>query len=66
MLSKLDIKANVGKGPTGIANAALYFIAVMNESKVTLRKLARAAGVTTVNVRNRFGGLNESLNSGLR
>ena len=65
MLSKLDIKADVGKDPTGIANAALYLIAVMNESKVTLRKLARAAGVTTVNVRNCFGGVNESLNSGL-
>jgi transcription initiation factor TFIIIB Brf1 subunit/transcription initiation factor TFIIB len=66
LLSKLDIKADVGKGPTGIANAALYFIAIINESKVTLRKLARAAGVTTVKVRNRFGGLNESLNLGLR
>jgi transcription initiation factor TFIIIB Brf1 subunit/transcription initiation factor TFIIB len=66
LLSKLDIKADVGKGPTGIANAALYFIAIINESKVTLRKLVRAAGVTTVNVRNRFGGLNESLNLGLR
>ncbi len=66
MFSKLDIKADVGKDPTGIANAALYLIAVMNESKVTLRKLARAAGVTTFNVRNRIVGLYENLNSGLR
>ena len=60
------IKADVGKGPTGIAAAAIYIAAIMNKSKVTQRELAKAAGVTEVTVRNRYGGLNKSLNLGLR
>jgi transcription initiation factor TFIIIB Brf1 subunit/transcription initiation factor TFIIB len=66
LLSKLSIKENVGKGPTGIATAELYVAAIMNESKVTRRELARAAGVTKVKIRNRFGEFNKSLNLGLR
>lgn len=60
------IKEDVGKGPTGIAAAALYIAAIMNESKVTQRELAKAAGVTEVTVRNRYGGLNKSLDLGLK
>jgi transcription initiation factor TFIIIB Brf1 subunit/transcription initiation factor TFIIB len=66
LISKVGIKVDVGKGPTGIATAELYVAVIMNESKVISRELARAAGVTEVNVRNRFGGLNRSLNLGLR
>jgi transcription initiation factor TFIIB len=60
------MKVDVGKGPTGIAAAALYIAAIMNESKVTQRELAKAAGVTEVTVRNRYGGLNKSLDLGLK
>jgi transcription initiation factor TFIIB len=60
------IKVDVGKGPTGIAAAALYIAAIMNKSKVTQRELAKAAGVTEVTVRNRYGGLNKSLDLGLK
>ena len=60
------IKADVGKGPTGMAAAALYIAALMNGKKVTQRELAKATGVTEVTVRNRYGGLNESLGLGLR
>jgi transcription initiation factor TFIIIB Brf1 subunit/transcription initiation factor TFIIB len=38
----------------------------MNKSKVTQRELAKAAGVTEVTVRNRYGGLNKSLDLGLK
>jgi transcription initiation factor TFIIB len=54
-------KAIVGKGPVGLAAAALYIAAAMTGEKVTQRVLARAANVTEVTVRNRYKGLGESL-----
>jgi transcription initiation factor TFIIB len=54
-------KAIVGKGPLGLAAAALYIATVMTGEKVTQRVLARAANVTEVTVRNRYKGLSESL-----
>jgi transcription initiation factor TFIIB len=58
-------KAVVGKGPAGIAAAALYIAAFMNGKNVTQRKLASAAGVTEVTVRNRYKGLDKNLDLGL-
>jgi transcription initiation factor TFIIB len=59
-------KVVVGKGPAGIAAAALYIAAFMNGKNVTQRKLAKAAGVTEVTVRNRYKGLDKSLGLGVR
>jgi transcription initiation factor TFIIB len=56
----------VGKGPAGIAAAALYIAAFMNGKNVTQRKLAKASGVTEVTVRNRYKGLDKSLGLGIR
>jgi transcription initiation factor TFIIB len=50
-----------GKGPCGVAAAALYLGALLEGEKVTQKKLANAAGVTEVTVRNRYQGLAESL-----
>jgi transcription initiation factor TFIIB len=59
-------KVIVGKGPAGIAAAALYIAAFMNGKNVTQRKLAKASGVTEVTVRNRYKGLDQSLGLGMR
>jgi len=61
-----DMRVVVGKGPSGIAAAALYIAAFMNGKNVTQRKLAKASGVTEVTVRNRYKGLDKSLDLGLR
>jgi transcription initiation factor TFIIB len=43
-----------GRGPTGIAAAALYVAALMNNEKRTQREVADVAGVTEVTIRNRY------------
>lgn len=43
-----------GKGPTGVAAAALYIAAVLNGERKTQREIADAVGVTEVTIRNRF------------
>jgi transcription initiation factor TFIIB len=50
-----------GKGPTGVAAAALYIAAVLNSEKRTQREIADAIGVTEVTIRNRFKELVENL-----
>ena len=60
------IRVDIGKGPAGIAAAALYIASIMDGEKVTQKLLAEAADVTEVTVRNRYKGLNKSLNLGSR
>jgi len=55
------IKADVGKAPAGIAAAALYIASIMNGEKITQKRLAEAAGVTEVTVRNRYKRLFKDL-----
>ena len=43
-----------GRGPTGIAAAALYVSALMHGEKRTQREVADVAGVTEVTIRNRY------------
>lgn len=52
-------KENAGKAPIGLAAAAIYMAYILNpaEHKVTQKKLADAAEVTEVTVRNRYKGL---------
>jgi transcription initiation factor TFIIB len=59
-------KALTGKGPAGVAAAALYIASILSEEKITQKKLAHAANVTEVTVRNRYKGLDESLGLKLR
>lgn len=51
-----------GKGPMGIAAAALYISALLEEEKKTQREVADVAGVTEVTIRNRYKELLEKLN----
>ena len=50
-----------GRGPTGIAAAALYVSSLINGEKRTQREVADVAGVTEVTIRNRYKELLEEL-----
>ena len=50
-----------GRGPTGIAAAALYVSALYHGEKRTQREVADVAGVTEVTIRNRYKELLEEL-----
>ena len=50
-----------GKGPIGVASAALYIAAVLEGEKKTQREVADAIGVTEVTIRNRYKEIVEKL-----
>ena len=50
-----------GKGPIGVASAALYIAAVLEGEKKTQREVAYAIGVTEVTIRNRYKEIIEKL-----
>lgn len=50
-----------GRGPTGIAAAALYVSALLHGEKRTQREVADVAGVTEVTIRNRYKELIDKL-----
>ncbi len=50
-----------GKGPMGIAAAALYVAALLSDERKTQREVADVAGVTEVTIRNRYKELLEKL-----
>jgi len=51
-----------GKGPTGLAAAALYVASLLEGEKRTQREVAEVANVTEVTVRNRYKELVDKLN----
>lgn len=55
------VELTSGRGPTGIAAAALYVAALINGEKRTQREVADVAGVTEVTIRNRYKELLEKL-----
>jgi len=50
-----------GRGPAGIAAAALYVAALLNSEKKTQREVADVAGITEVTIRNRYKELLDKL-----
>lgn len=56
-----DLEITSGKGPMGIAAAALYVAALLVGEKKTQREVADVAGVTEVTIRNRYKELLEKL-----
>lgn len=50
-----------GKGPTGVAAAAIYMAAILLGERRTQREVAEVAGVTEVTIRNRYKELSEKL-----
>lgn len=57
--TKYDVTS--GKGPIGVAAAALYIAAVLEGRKKTQREVADAIGVTEVTIRNRYKEVVERL-----
>ncbi len=55
------VELTSGRGPAGIAAAALYVAALMNDEKKTQREVADIAGITEVTIRNRYKELIEKL-----
>ena len=51
-----------GKGPTGVAAAAIYIASILMNERRTQRSVAEVAGVTEVTIRNRYKELTEKLN----
>lgn len=54
-----------GRGPTGVAAAALYISSVLLGERKTQRDVAEIAGVTEVTIRNRYKELTEQLDMGV-
>ncbi len=62
ILKKAEItELTSGRGPAGIAAAALYVAALMSDEKKTQREVADVAGITEVTIRNRYKELIEKL-----
>lgn len=50
-----------GKGPTGVAAAALYIASILSCQRRSQRDIAEASGVTEVTIRNRYKEISEKL-----
>lgn len=50
-----------GRGPTGVAAAAIYIASILSNERRTQREVADVAGVTEVTIRNRYKELTEKL-----
>jgi transcription initiation factor TFIIB len=62
LINAEKVELTSGRGPAGIAAAALYVAALMNDEKKTQREVADTAGITEVTIRNRYKELIEKLN----
>ena len=62
LLKKAIIKGLIsGRGPTGVAAAAVYIASAMNGERRTQKEVADVAGVTEVTIRNRYRELKKEL-----
>jgi transcription initiation factor TFIIB len=50
-----------GRGPTGVAAAAVYIASAMVNERRTQKEVAEVAGVTEVTIRNRYRELKDEL-----
>ncbi|MEM3448364.1 MAG: transcription initiation factor IIB, partial [Nitrososphaerota archaeon] len=50
-----------GRGPTGVAAAAIYIASISLNERRTQREVAEVAGVTEVTIRNRYKELTDKL-----
>ncbi len=60
ILKKAEV-SELTSGPAGIAAAALYVSALLNDEKKTQREVADVAGITEVTIRNRYKELLDRL-----
>lgn len=57
----IDKGLSSGRGPTGVAAAALYIASVLLGERRTQSEIAEVAGVTEVTIRNRYKELSEQM-----
>ena len=57
-----DKELTSGRGPTGVAAAAIYIASILCNQRRTQREVADVAGVTEVTIRNRYKELTDKLN----
>lgn len=57
----IDRELTSGRGPTGVAAAAIYIASILSGERRTQREVAEVAGVTEVTIRNRYKELAERL-----
>lgn len=53
--------AVTGKGPLGVAGAAIYYAGLLNGERLVQRDVAKAAEITEVTLRNRYRALKKAL-----
>uniref|UniRef100_A0A7J3QFE6 Transcription initiation factor IIB n=1 Tax=Ignisphaera aggregans TaxID=334771 RepID=A0A7J3QFE6_9CREN len=58
-----ELGVTAGRDPAGVAAAAVYIAALLNDERRTQKEVAMAAGVTEVTVRNRYKELMKALGS---
>ncbi len=56
-----ELEITSGKGPTGVAAAAIYIATIQCNDRRTQRDVAEVAGVTEVTIRNRYKELTDKL-----
>ncbi|MEE9268607.1 MAG: transcription initiation factor IIB [Thermoplasmata archaeon] len=56
-----DKELTSGRGPTGVAAAAIYVASILGNERRTQREVADVAGVTEVTIRNRYKELTDKL-----
>jgi transcription initiation factor TFIIB len=62
----VDNELTSGRGPTGVAAAALYIASIQAGERRTQREASEVAGITEVTIRNRYKELIEKLGISLR
>ena len=58
----VEAELTSGRGPTGVAAAAIYIASVLYNMRKTQKQIAATVGVTEVTIRNRYKELAENLN----
>ena len=58
----VEAELTSGRGPTGVAAAAIYIASVLYNMRKTQKQIAMTVGVTEVTIRNRYKELAENLN----
>lgn len=61
----VDAGLNTGKGPSGMAAAALYIASILVGERKTQKNIAEVTGVTEVTIRNRYKELSEKIDLGV-
>jgi transcription initiation factor TFIIB len=56
-----DLEITSGRGPTGMAAAAIYIATVLTSERRTQRDIAMIAGVTEVTIRNRYKEMSDQM-----